>query len=1197
MAQRVGDNMSLSSVLGDRGSKERAFILGCSPILSASIGKTADSVPEALRFADLVSASLLVERERAVEATTIGTAFDFRVRFDLGGFDPESTVARTGVDYLQAILDGEGTFGSSQLHEAERNWPYRDEYAAHKLIVLRQGFEEAAKLSHGSPEDRDRAAILMAWCEQTFRGGTRALGGSLGERLVGVFDGKELAASIDSSWLRYLGAIRTAGQPQVDEWLTSIRKERGRDDRPPGLYGNSPGDISRTFYVPNPGFLGSGLVGGADGDWIVGDTLIDCKTDQAITTSSLREHLLQLIGYALLDLDNWYKIRKVAIWYPRFGILPTWSLDALLSGDSSELLPKLREEVRRSWGQRQALAVRQPVDQRRVGVLLAQNVNTPFEMLTELVAATDDNLTLKHVANNRNTPLEVLRQLAEHPEPAVREQAAKNTALPVDLLTALLGDRQIRVRRAATSNPALPVETLLARANDPNYRTAAAANPSLPVERLMQLARESGGNLDLRKALAKNSAATADVLMALNYWEGEATLILRREEMTPELVAYIYAPDGERDVRYLQGRLRDMWSWQAIGQRARLHTLGQRQGPDPLRRLQLSAHLTGGFTVAGIAQVFGLSGVSNYALEPDVRVEAVIDHRALVGSRDTTFRAFAATHRESDAELLRALATDPELEVRSAVALNPKTPAGVLNTFAMEAVAAGERGADMRRFLALNPASSVRIDATATLDRIEAEAVVAGETVVATKRAEDRGSETSVLNAEREAGTAKARVANFASDQETPHQKSLRIHMDEAEKKADAAWVELMSLKSQKASRSPLREANANVAETKESARKARSAWEGAATMKGLRAEAARLRKRATSLRAAYDRTDTHLAPLVKKARESVYLALADDVKAARSLLENGSLSPSGDLFLTQVAKSQNTAPEILAAIANAGLRGISLQAAMNEATKFAGKAELIKSTHQFEWGWMGCECQVAGFREAAVRCDELLTLAIATYPESPTEVLEQFFRRCQHVAVRAAAENALRIRGWEAAEPSTSTELVLGPVEPAEVTLVDLQEKASSASIWDRSFAAEHPELTPDVMIRMASDTRAEVRTALARNPSAPSEILDFLGGEKSIQVRRAVASHPRASNVLLEQLARENDFEIHWRLALNTGTPPALLTILASDSEPDIAVSAMLNPSTPRNALEVVAAGADHMMSAFANALLARPTQITDN
>jgi hypothetical protein len=121
--------VSLSTVLNDRGSKERAFILGCSPLLAASLGKTADNTAASLGFAGLVEAPLLVERERAVEAATIGTAFDYRARFELGGFDPESSVAYGGLTYLQTLLNRDVALGLLSVPGHERDWPGGDEYA------------------------------------------------------------------------------------------------------------------------------------------------------------------------------------------------------------------------------------------------------------------------------------------------------------------------------------------------------------------------------------------------------------------------------------------------------------------------------------------------------------------------------------------------------------------------------------------------------------------------------------------------------------------------------------------------------------------------------------------------------------------------------------------------------------------------------------------------------------------------------------------------------------------------------------------------------------------------------------------------------------------------------------------------------------------------------------------------------------
>ena len=79
--------------------------------------------------------------------------------------------------------------------------------------------------------------------------------------------------------------------------------------------------------VANPTLAGAGLVGGADGDVILGRFLVDLK----VTTQPFeRWWAYQLIGYALLDLDGRYALEEVGLYHARVGALITWPLQELL---------------------------------------------------------------------------------------------------------------------------------------------------------------------------------------------------------------------------------------------------------------------------------------------------------------------------------------------------------------------------------------------------------------------------------------------------------------------------------------------------------------------------------------------------------------------------------------------------------------------------------------------------------------------------------------------------------------------------------------------------------------------------------------------------------------------------------------------------------------------------------------------------
>jgi len=77
------------------------------------------------------------------------------------------------------------------------------------------------------------------------------------------------------------------------------------------------------FFISNPSFSGDFLVGGADGDWFIDDTLFDFKVVDKISAPWVRKVLMQLLGYLILDLDNDYQAKHIGIWLPRQATVRT----------------------------------------------------------------------------------------------------------------------------------------------------------------------------------------------------------------------------------------------------------------------------------------------------------------------------------------------------------------------------------------------------------------------------------------------------------------------------------------------------------------------------------------------------------------------------------------------------------------------------------------------------------------------------------------------------------------------------------------------------------------------------------------------------------------------------------------------------------------------------------------------------------
>ena len=136
---------------------------------------------------------------------------------------------------------------------------------------------------------------------------------------------------------------------------------------------------------------------------------------------------------------------------------------------------------------------------------LAQNPNTPPEILT-LLAQDKVSSVRWRVSDNSNTPPEILTLLAQDEDWNVRWKVANNSNTPPEILTLLARDEDWSVRCGVACNPNTPPEilTILAQDGDSYVRADAQQNPNYtPVKELKVTAKQY-------EALKKLLAASQD---------------------------------------------------------------------------------------------------------------------------------------------------------------------------------------------------------------------------------------------------------------------------------------------------------------------------------------------------------------------------------------------------------------------------------------------------------------------------------------------------------------------------------------------------------------------------------------------------------------------------------------------------------------------------------------------------------------
>jgi len=243
---------------------------------------------------------------------TVGTAFDYRLRYYLAVTPLERLVAANGLRLIDPARLTKASRGASDAfldpHGAAPE-------AAASAAGLAGDFEQglAATLARLAPVGRalddDAEELLCRYCyllalfEELFRAGL-AINSPLFALKGGGTDRDDLLALAPPVWVDDLCALSRAFVPHLAEF-------------------------SREPLHLNPTFAGSGLVGGADADLIAGHCLIDVKT--TVDPKFARKRLLyQLLGYVLLDFDDSYAIDAVGIYLSRQSLLVRWQLAALL---------------------------------------------------------------------------------------------------------------------------------------------------------------------------------------------------------------------------------------------------------------------------------------------------------------------------------------------------------------------------------------------------------------------------------------------------------------------------------------------------------------------------------------------------------------------------------------------------------------------------------------------------------------------------------------------------------------------------------------------------------------------------------------------------------------------------------------------------------------------------------------------------
>jgi hypothetical protein len=357
------------------------------------------------------------------------------------------------------------------------------------------------------------------------------------------------------------------------------------------------------------------------------------------------------------------------------------------------------------------------------GRVLAKLMFTPSVKLT-ILAQSDDRITREALASNQNTPIRILKKLAQDKSRSVSSAVLDNMnasdALRItwlkhsisDNISGIVGDGTYWNRaRAAKKVNSVNLIKELAKTEDSAILTGLASNPNTPVEMLEQLANSGQWNVDC--CVAANPNTPVDMLKQLAE-ENDTLLnyVIADNPNWPLSVLERITPDA--DAVYVMRRVSEH---QNASEKLRIRLAGHigSKPTDSINEKDNTWVATNPYIPDIVFERWIVYVAKSLDRNYDNRYERLL--KALLGNpklsteiierllenKSKTIRVYILRNHKTPSDILKNYVSDKKHEVRQSVAVNTNTPIDVIKTLAKD------KNRDVRWSVACNPSASPEI--------------------------------------------------------------------------------------------------------------------------------------------------------------------------------------------------------------------------------------------------------------------------------------------------------------------------------------------------------------------------------------------------------------------------------------------------------------------------------------------------------